>query len=126
SHLARLGLIGDAAPYSLMVDRRYESPAEQMVADLESGRITAALAWGPIAGYYAQRSATPLKVTPLLHEAGPPRLFYRITMGVRQGELRWKRELNSLLRRNKAEIDAILAKYGVPLVDDYGRAPASQ
>ena len=32
----------------------------------------------------------------------------------------WKRKLNRLIRRNQAEIDAILAEYGVPLIDDQG------
>jgi hypothetical protein len=43
-------------------------------------------------------------------------------MGVRQGEETWKRQLNSLLRRNKEKIDAVLAEFGVPLVDDFGKA----
>ena len=41
-------------------------------------------------------------------------------MGVRQGELRWKRELNALLRRNQDRIDAILTAAGVPLLDEFG------
>ncbi|MBY8975683.1 substrate-binding domain-containing protein [Rhodobacteraceae bacterium NNCM2] len=122
SHLVRNGLIGKAKPYQLVVDRRIESPAEQMIADIENGEIDGAFMWGPIAGYFAQQSSVPLKVTPLLKEEGAPRLFYRITMGVRQGELQWKRKLNSLLRRNKDEIHAILESYGVPLVDTYGEA----
>ena len=71
-------------------------------------------------------SVAGVEVTPLLHEDGAPRLFFRITMGVRQGELRWKRELNSLLRRNKDRIDAILSDFGVPLVDDYGTATVAK
>ncbi|MEM7522622.1 MAG: substrate-binding domain-containing protein [Pseudomonadota bacterium] len=122
THMATHGLIGDARPYRLMVDRRIDSPSEQMIADLEAGEIDAALMWGPIGGYFAGRSATPLKVTPLLKEEGPPRMFYRVTLGVRQGEVTWKRKLNSLLRRNQAEIDVILAKYNVPAVDEFGRA----
>jgi hypothetical protein len=47
-------------------------------------------------------------------------MFYRITMGVRQGEKVWQRKLNSLIRRNQAEIDAILMEAGVPLLDDMG------
>ena len=121
-HLARNGLIGAARPYKLMVDRRVESPSEQMIADLVAGETDAALMWGPIGGWSAKQSGAPLKVTPLLKEEGPPRMFFRVTLGVRQGETTWKRKLNSLLRRNKAEIDAILADYGVPLVDDFGRA----
>ncbi|MBB95342.1 MAG: amino acid ABC transporter substrate-binding protein [Rhodobacteraceae bacterium] len=122
THMARYGLIGDAKGYKLMVDRRAESPAEQMLADLKAGAIDAAVLWGPLAGYYARETGADVVVTPLLKEEGAPRLFYRITMGVRQGELSWKRELNSLIRRNQDEINAILTEYGVPLVDDFGRA----
>ncbi|MBK0400860.1 substrate-binding domain-containing protein [Limibaculum sp. M0105] len=122
SHMSRLGLLGHARPYDLMVDRRFDSPNEAMIAALRAGEIDAAVAWGPIAGYLADRAEPALVVTPLLHEEGAPRLFYRITMGVRPGELVWKRKLNSLIRRNQAEIDAILAEYGVPLVDDMGKA----
>lgn len=122
THMARHGLIGKARGYKLMVDRRSESPAEQMLADLENGEIVAAVLWGPLAGYYAREMGSDVVVTPLLKEEGAPRLFYRITMGVRQGELSWKRQLNSLIRRNQDEINAILTEYGVPLVDEFGRA----
>ncbi len=121
SHLARLGLIGHAKPYQLMVDRRFYNPQKQMIDDLEAGDIDAAVMWGPNGGYYAKQAADALEVTPLLHEEGAPRLFYRITMGVRQGEDSWKRELNSLLRRNQDKIDDILIAYGVPLLDDSGQ-----
>ncbi len=126
THMARHGLIGDAKPYRLMVDRRYESPTEEVIADLTSGEIDGAFLWGPIAGHYAKRSGAELIVTPLISEETPPRLFYRITMGVRQGELVWKRKLNSLIRRNQEEINEILREYGVPLVDDYGKSLAEQ
>jgi polar amino acid transport system substrate-binding protein len=61
-------------------------------------------------------------MTPLLAEEGPPRMFYRITMGVRPGEDSWKRQLNSMIRDLQPQIDAILADYGVPLLDDEGTA----
>lgn len=120
THVARHGLIGNAKGYRLMVDRRVESPAEQAVADLKSGEIDAAVLWGPIGGYYAKKEG--LSMVPLLKEEGAPRLFYRITMGVRAGELAWKRELNKLIRRNQKEIDAILTEYGVPLLDEMGQS----
>ncbi|MEM1300040.1 MAG: substrate-binding domain-containing protein [Pseudomonadota bacterium] len=120
THIARAGLIGRAKGYRLMVDRRVESPVIQMMDDLESGEIDAAFVWGPLAGKLALDRG--LKMTPLLKEEGAPRLFYRITMGVRQGELKWKRELNKLIRRNQDEIDTILTEYGVPLLEEYGTA----
>lgn len=118
THLARRGMIGLAKGYNLVVDRRVESPAEEMLADLESGEIDAGVLWGPIGGPLV-KAREGLTAKPLLHEAATPRLFYRITMGVRAGELEWKHELNSLIRRNQAEIDRILIDAGVPILDDF-------
>ncbi|MQW89019.1 substrate-binding domain-containing protein [Sinorhizobium saheli] len=123
THMARNGLLPKARGYHLMVDRRYEDPADEMLADLEAGVIDAAILWGPIGAPLAKASHPDLKVTPLLSEPTPPKLFYRITMGVRQGEKVWERKLNSLIRRNQSEIDAILTKAGVPLLNDMGTAP---
>ncbi|WP_299358827.1 substrate-binding domain-containing protein [uncultured Paracoccus sp.] len=120
THVARLGLIKDAKPYNLMTDRRIENPAGDMLRDLEAGVIDGALLWGPIGGPLAKGNDK-LKVIPLVKETETPRLFFRITMGVRAGEDVWKRELNSLIRRHQDEIDAILREAGVPLVDDYGK-----
>ncbi|SDH95046.1 substrate-binding domain-containing protein [Alloyangia pacifica] len=123
THMARHGLIGKARAYALVVDRRVESPASDMLDDLAAGEIDAAVLWGPIAGPLVERDHPGLKVVPLIREAGAPKLFYRITMGVRRGEKVWQRQLNSLIRRNKPEIDALLAEAGVPLLDDMGERP---
>jgi len=120
THVARLGLMKDAEPYALMVDRRVENPAGQMLADVEAGKIDAALLWGPIGGPLVKANPA-LQATPLLKETDTPRLVFRITMGVRPGEDVWKRELNSQIRRNQAQIDAILRDAGVPILDDYGK-----
>ncbi len=121
THVARLGLMEEAKPYNLMTDRRVEDPAGQMLADLEAGEIDAALLWGPIGGPLVKADHPGLVATLLLKEAGPPRLVFRITMGVRAGEDEWKRELNSQIRRNQAEIDTILRDAGVPILDDFGK-----
>ncbi|MDK1377828.1 MULTISPECIES: substrate-binding domain-containing protein [unclassified Sinorhizobium] len=123
THMARNGLLPKAKPYHLMVDRRYEDPADDMLADLKAGAIDAAILWGPIGAPLVKASHPDLKVTPLLSEPTPPRLFYRITMGVRQGEKVWERKLNSLIRRNQSEINTILTEAGVPLVNDMGTGP---
>ena len=105
-----------------------ERPAfDRMLADLEAGKIDAALLWGPIGGPLVKAGHPDLTATPLLKETAPPRLVFRITMGVRAGEDEWKRQLNSLIRRNQAEIDAILRDAGVPILDDFGKGakPAS-
>jgi quinoprotein dehydrogenase-associated probable ABC transporter substrate-binding protein len=120
THMAARGLIGSARSYPLFVDRRYDSPAERMLEDLTAGDIDAAILWGPLGGPMVKEKYPGLVVTPLLREGQLPKLFYRITMGVRRNEDAWKRELNSLIRRNHAEIDEILVEAGVPILNDMG------
>ena len=120
THMARNGLLGKAKPYNLVVDRRHESPVIDMLDDLAAGKTDAVILWGPLAGPLVKLEYPGLKVTPLTKETLPPRLFFRITMGVRQGEKVWQRKLNSLIRRNQDEINRLLSDAGVPLLDDMG------
>lgn len=112
------GLMKKAKPYHLMVDRRYESPGEEMVADVVKGEIDGAILWGPIGAYYAKQAGVPMKVIPLIHETKGPRMTYRITMGVRPRDQEWKRQLNALLKEKQEDINKILLSYGVPLLDE--------
>ncbi len=120
THMARNGLLKSARPYHLFVDRRIDSPANNMLDDMVAGKLDAAILWGPLGGPLAKNDYQGLSVTPLLKELTPPRLFFRITMGVRQGDTIWKRKLNSLIRRNQKSIDEILINAGVPLITDMG------
>src|SRR4051795_886435 len=65
TNMAVNGLMMNAKPYPLMVDTRIDSSAVAMINDLTSGRIDAAVLWGPLAGYYAKQSNPPLRVMPL-------------------------------------------------------------
>ncbi len=116
--MTKLGLMSLARPYHLVVDRRFESPAEAMIQDIRSGEIDAGLLWGPIAGYFANHGGEKLVVQPLLHEQGGPRMTYRITFGVRPGENEWKHQLNEIIAKRQGDIDKVLLSYGVPLLDD--------
>lgn len=117
--MAKLGLMSRARPYALMVDRRYESPAAGMIADIRSGEIDAGVLWGPMAGHFAGNGGEKLAVVPLLKETVGPRLAYRITFGVRNLEDQWKRQLNEIIAKRQGDIDAVLLSYDVPLVDEH-------
>lgn len=117
--IAKAGLMDHARPYRLMVDRRYDDPSAEMVRDIRSGEIDAGVMWGPIAGYYATHGGDKLAVVPLIKDAGKAgRLDFRITMGVRQGDDLWKRQLNDVIRKRQADIDKVLLEYGVPMIDE--------
>lgn len=112
------GLIDKAKSYPLFVDTRFSSPEKDMMKDLADGTIDAAILWGPIGGYLAKSSTTPVNVTPLLKETGGPQMVFRICMGVRHSDQNWKRTLNRLITANATEINDILRSYGVPLFDE--------
>lgn len=118
--MARAGLAKDMRGVDLFVDRRVEDPIGDLIAGVKDGTLDAAVLWGPLAGPRVKDDPD-LQFTPLLKETAGPKMFYRITMGVRLPEQEWKRELNSLIRRHQDEIHAILRDAGVPLVDDYGK-----
>ena len=119
--VAKAGLMGKARPYQLVVDRRYDSPAEDMVKDIRSGEIDAGVLWGPIGGYFAGKGGEKLIVVPLTKDAQGNHMEFRITMGVRQGDDLWKRQLNDIIRKRQGDIDRVLLDYGVPLLDDDGQ-----
>jgi len=123
--MATAGLMSKARPYRLIVDRRHESPAEQMLEDIRKGEIDAGVLWGPIAGYFAARGGEKLVVAPLLKESTGPRMAYRITFGVRNGEDDWKHQLNEIIKKRQGDIDAVLLGFGVPLVDEQNKLIAA-
>src|SRR5262245_56133879 len=119
--MAANGLMADAKPYPLMIDTRFDSSAAAMIDDLATGKIDAAILWGPMAGFYARKANPPLHVAPLVKETTGPRLVYRIGMGVRGADQNWKRQLNRLIQENQPAINKILLDYGVPLLDENDR-----
>jgi len=120
TNMAIAGLMGDAKPYPLMIDTRYDNSAQAMIDDLTSGKIDAGVLWGPMAGYYAKKVGA-MHVTPLVKETSGPKLVYRIGMGVRAADQNWKRQLNKLIQENQGEINKILLDFGVPLLDENDR-----
>jgi quinoprotein dehydrogenase-associated probable ABC transporter substrate-binding protein len=121
--LSRHKLLQNGVPYPIMNPDPQQYPGEIIEKDLANGKIDAAIVWGPIAGYFAQRVKAPtLVVLPLKSEPGL-KLDYQMAMGVRFGEREWKQQVESLIDSRQAEIQAILKEYGVPVVDASYAAP---
>ena len=116
--LARHDLVDRGVPYRIMNADPAQYPGQIIERDLEQGKIDAAIVWGPIAGYFAQRAHSPeLVVAPMKSEPGLT-FDFAMAMGVRYGEPAWKQQVDALLVKHRSEIRAILVDYGVPLVDD--------
>ncbi len=124
--LAAHGLVDSGVPYPIMNADPAQYPGEIIEKDLASGKIDAAVVWGPIAGFYARRVKSPvLTVVPLRSEPGV-KLDYEMAIGVRYGERAWKQQVEGLIESQKPEIEAVLRDFGVPLVDEsYAAGPAN-
>ena len=114
--LAQAGLLDHARAYNLQNDGRSPLLAHTMLDDLAARRIDGVILWGPIGGYFAGLKPGAFRVTPLegVGDEKPP--VFDIAMAVRQGEPRWRDQINQLIRDNRHEIQDILVSYHIPLL----------
>ena len=120
--LVRHHLMDQVRPYALRVDTRISNPPRAMLQDLVDGQIDVALVWGPTAGYAIKQDHLPLAAVFIEPEPDAPRLDYRVAMGVRANEPEWRRRVNQAIGKHKAEITAVLADYGMPMMDEQGQS----
>ena len=117
--LTHRGIIKNVRGYTVLGDYREPNPPSRIIRAVAEGDIDVAIAWGPLAGYFASRSPVPLRVTPVSPEVDVPYLpfVFDIAMGVRREDTALRDTLDAVLIRRRAEIDRLLAEYGVPRAD---------
>lgn len=117
--LGEQGIVDNVRGYSIYGDYRQADPPARLIEAVENGDIDVAAAWGPLGGYFAQRSPVPLTVTPMrdYERFAPQRFQFAIAMGVRKGDDGLRDRLNSFIDEHRSEIASLLRNYGVPLVD---------
>lgn len=116
--LAQRGIIDNVRGYTLFGDYSRESPPSAIIHAVARGEVDLAMAWGPMAGYFARRESTPLGVVPLDPCDCP--LFplrYSIAVGVSRRSPGLRAELDHALERRARDIQRILDEFGVPRVD---------
>jgi mxaJ protein len=116
--LGEEGITRNVVGYSIYGDYRTPNPPARLVGAVADGEVDIAAVWGPLAGYFAQRSPVPLRLVPITGtEAFAPLLFqFDIAMGVRNQDKALKDRLDEILARDAGAIRALLVSYGVPLV----------
>lgn len=117
--LASRGIIENVRGYTVYGDYAQPNPPARIIDAVGSGEVDVAVAWGPLAGYFAQKQHVPLEITPVSPEIDLPFLpfVFDIAVGVRREDTTLRQELDAILERRKPEIDGILARYGVPRLD---------
>src|SRR5918993_4281237 len=117
--LTNRGLIENVRGYSVYGDYRSPNPPAELIKAVERGEVDVAIAWGPLAGYFASRSKVPLQLTRVTPDREPPFPFvFDMAMGVARSNTALKDELNRVLGESKPAIDAILRDYAVPVIED--------
>lgn len=118
--LASRGLVRNIVGYSIYGDYSKPNPPARLIEAVASGDVDVAIAWGPLAGYFASKQKPRLTVTPLSPQIDLPFLpfVFDIAMGVRRGDNALRDELERAIAHRKADIDAVLRRYHVPLVGD--------
>lgn len=114
--LARRGLGSRVVGFPVWAPAEVENPQGRLVEAVAEGAVDVALAWGPSAGLFARRLAGKVELTPISGDPASPstRFSYDIAMAVRPEDRGLLAEVQGALDRRKAEIDAVLADYGVP------------
>lgn len=106
-----------------------ENRPGEVIRALERGDVDVAIAWGPLAGYYAKLAKTPMVLTPLQDDEPSGRQFqFNVTLGVRRADRELKTRLDEILQRRRADIERILREYNVPTLDlpAVGAQPAGE
>ena len=126
--LSRRGIAGNLVGFSVFGDYSQENPPARIIDAVISRNVDLAVAWGPLAGYFAKRSPVPLEIVPVSPAVDPPglRFTFDISLAVRTEDVALKEQLEGILQRKKSDVDRILKDYGVPLVPvpEPERAPA--
>jgi len=116
--LARRGVIGNVRGYMLYGDYSQPNPPAAIVQAVDRGDLDVAVVWGPLAGYFAQRAAHPLRLEPVTPWLDGPQwpMQFDISMGVRREDAELREALDQVLERRASQISGLLAAYKVPLV----------
>lgn len=116
----RNGFDKQMVPFQQMLGDPNSYPGQMVDVSLVKGDIDVAFIWGPIGSYHArQTKAVKLRVVPMVPDAETVTDF-SIAMAVRYREPEWKAKVEDFLTRRKADIDKVMADYGVPLVQTDG------
>ena len=115
--LASRGIINNVRGYMLYGDYSKPNPPSEIMHAVERGDVDVAIVWGPLAGYFAARSSTPLRldpVTPWFADMQWPMQF-DISVGVQNKNQQLLKQIDKVLSSRSVQIKGLLASYRVPI-----------
>jgi len=115
--LSARGMVDNVRGYSIYGDYAEPDPPAHLIQAVADHQVDVAVAWGPLAGYFARRSAVPLQLAPVMPKQDARYRFeFDIAMGVARDNQSLRDRLNTIIDSQHAQIEAILRDYGVPLM----------
>lgn len=115
--LVRAGHARNLRGYALLGDYREPNPPVRLMDALAAGEIDLAVAWGPLAGWYARRSPVALELRPVAEQAaGGLPMTFAMAAAVKRGNRALRDQIDGALERRRDEVERILDAYGVPRV----------
>jgi quinoprotein dehydrogenase-associated probable ABC transporter substrate-binding protein len=127
--LGRRGLAANLKSYSLFGSEGEANPPARLIEAVAHGDVDIAIAWGPLAGYFAKQAG--LEITPVSPSSwlGVP-FTYSISAGVRESDAALRDSLNAIFRKECGTVRSLLAEFSFPLnfcqTEDTGCASAPQ
>ncbi|MFI5256623.1 MAG: substrate-binding domain-containing protein [Gemmatimonadales bacterium] len=117
--LAKRGITGHLVGYSIYGDYSKADPPAELLRAVARGDVDVAIAWGPLAGYYARKVNADLVIDRVTPDSEPPgiRFAYDISAGVRRGDTATRAMLERSLARHQGDIRKLLLEFGVPLAE---------
>lgn len=116
--LSARGIVGNLRGFMVAGDYSQPNPPARLIDAVVNGDVDIAVAWGPLAGYFAKNAKTQLSIVPVSPAIDLPFMpqVYDISLGVRRSDKSLKAELDGVLERERTAIASLLNDYGVPRV----------
>jgi mxaJ protein len=117
--LAAQGLSKQIVGYSLYGAYGETNPPARLIEAVANGDIDMAIAWGPLAGYFAGRIAVPLAIEPI----SPIRFqmipfAYAIGVAVRTGDVALQSAIQEVLDKECQRIRSVVKEYAFPSTEE--------
>jgi quinoprotein dehydrogenase-associated probable ABC transporter substrate-binding protein len=111
--LAKRGVVANVIGFDTFYSDK--NPPSAIIDAVASGKIDAAIVWGPAAGYFVLHQKVPMAIVPIPSGTADLPFAFDISMGVKRGDDALFDRVQQALTRRQAAITAILKEYGVPL-----------
>ncbi len=113
--LGSRGLAANLRGYSLLGAYGESDPPARLMDAVVKGEVDIAVAWGPLAGYYAKSHPVRLSIAPVEPpQFGAVPFTYEFSIAVRKGDVKLRDELSGALADECKSVRTLLSDYGVP------------